>query len=387
MRIAFVVQRYGAEVNGGAEQHCRMVAERLAKHPDVEAVTVLTTCAMDYATWANHYPAGRSVLNGVHVERFEVWFPRLRRAQSLLRQLLTLPHPRLLEWAWLVAQGPFAPSLLRRLRQVRDDHDVFVFFTYLYFPTALGVRQVRRRLLVPTAHDERPIHYRIFRSVFAGPEAIAFNTAEERAFVERVFDVSGKHASVVGCGVELAEPPNEPPQGVGAGPYILYVGRIHSAKGVDALLKHWAAYKANAGGELRLVLAGGGTVPELQSRDDVVSLGFVSEEQKAALLRHCELLVMPSFLESLSLVMLEAWTVGRPVLVNAACDVTRGHVERSGGGATYRDDCEFLTSLEEILNDRALREDMGRRGRAYVENSYAWEVVEARLLQLMSRIQ
>ena len=73
------------------------------------------------------------------------------------------------------------------------------------------------------------------------------------------------------------------------------------------------------GGDLRLVLAGGGTVPGLESRDDVVPLGFVSEEQKASLLRHCELLVMPSFLESLSLVMLEAWTLGRPVLVNGAC--------------------------------------------------------------------
>ncbi len=47
-RIAFVVQRYGEEIIGGADPHCRLLAERLLPWFDVE---VLTTCEYDYLTW------------------------------------------------------------------------------------------------------------------------------------------------------------------------------------------------------------------------------------------------------------------------------------------------------------------------------------------------
>lgn len=67
MKVAFVIQRYGAEVLGGSEQLCRLVAERLAPSHDVE---VLTTCARDYVTWTNEYPEGADRIKGVTVRRF-----------------------------------------------------------------------------------------------------------------------------------------------------------------------------------------------------------------------------------------------------------------------------------------------------------------------------
>ena len=73
MKIAFVVQRYGEEVNGGAELLCRQVAERLSKYFEVE---VITTCAIDYVTWKDEYPSGQDVLNGVVINRFAVDTPR-----------------------------------------------------------------------------------------------------------------------------------------------------------------------------------------------------------------------------------------------------------------------------------------------------------------------
>src|SRR5881409_1848078 len=57
MRLACVIHRFGADIAGGSEGHCRLIAEHLAASHDV---TILTTCARDHITWANHYPAGES---------------------------------------------------------------------------------------------------------------------------------------------------------------------------------------------------------------------------------------------------------------------------------------------------------------------------------------
>ncbi len=404
MRIAFVVQRYGREVNGGAELHCRMLAERLARRAEVEQVTVLTTCAKQYSTWANDYPAGAETLAGVQVERFPVLVERLRPLQSLLAGwIMRLPHPRSLEWLWLLAQGPLAPGLLKRIGEVRDDYDAFIFFTYLYLPTVLGLRRLRaRRILIPTAHDERPIRLGIFRQVFERADAIAYNTEAERQFAEQQLGLAGKRAEVVGCGVELPEAVAEPAAGQARArppPYLLYLGRLDTEKGVDELGHAFLEFKRSRGDrafrsgghpyhgrDLQLVLAGGGALPSLPEHPDIVREGFVSEQRKLALLRDCEALAMPSRYESLSLVMLEAWTLKKPVLVEQRCAVTSDHVRRSKGGLCYHGRAEFARQLARLLDDPALRQRQGEAGQRYVQAHYGWDGIERRLLELAREV-
>ena len=164
MKVAFVVQRYGSEVVGGAETLCRQVAERLSPHLDVH---VLTTCAMEYDRWSNHYPAGKALHNGVTVHRFPVSRERDKRTFERLNRQFSLPggsleYPRG-ELDWMLAQGPRTEELLCHIREHRDGYDAFVFFTYLYYSTFWGLPLVAEKsILLPTAHDEPPIYLDLF---------------------------------------------------------------------------------------------------------------------------------------------------------------------------------------------------------------------------------
>src|SRR3954469_22590923 len=110
MKIAVVVQRYGADINGGAELHARYIAEHLARHAEVR---VLTTCARDYVTWRNELPAGHDTVNGIPVERFRV--RRERDTQDFGRRsarVFTTVHSLQDELAWLASEGPACPALV-----------------------------------------------------------------------------------------------------------------------------------------------------------------------------------------------------------------------------------------------------------------------------------
>ncbi len=370
MKIGFVVQRFGPGVEGGAERHCLELATRLQAGGD--DVQILTSTALHMGRWhQSHFLPGPDTYEGLSVRRFAVedhrgpggvWYKLLReRAKKSPRSLTE-------QWAWLEAQGPTCPDLIAFLEDHREDYDVFVFFTYLYPPTAIGLLRVAdRALLVPTAHDEPPLKREVFRPLFLAPRAILFNTEEERALVHARFHNAHVPSFVGGVGID--EPP---PAEAGAEPApadIVYLGRIDDHKLFDLvpLFRRYAERNAEA----RLVLVGK-PYTKLPEHPRIVAPGFVSEAEKWRLLRSAKAFVMPSEFESLSIVLLEAWAVGTPALVNGRCAVLKGHVERSGGGLSYTDYASFEAGLDTLLTDPG---DRGARGREYVRAHYRWDAI------------
>jgi glycosyltransferase involved in cell wall biosynthesis len=381
VRILIVVQRYGPEVVGGSESHARVVAQRLAKLNEVE---VATTTALDYWTWAPHFGAGESLDGSVRVRRFPVATGRSATFKEVERRLLFEPHPLDDERAWLVAQGPHAPELLEFLHREGKSYDAILFYTYIYEPTAAGLPLVAERAgLISTAHDEEPLKLLPYRALFQLPRAFGFLTPEERDLVRSRFH--NDHIPDEVLGIALDPPPWHDPSPfreryAPRGPLVVYLGQVSEGKGVDELVADWTAYR-EGGGAGTLALAGTARMA-LPERDDLVALGRVSEEDKYALLAAADALVLPSHLESLGIVLLEAWQVGTPCLVSAKNAVTAGQVARAGGGIAYARG-GFADALARVV---ARREELGIAGKAYVAAECTWPVFDARLEQLVDLI-
>jgi glycosyltransferase involved in cell wall biosynthesis len=116
-------------------------------------------------------------------------------------------------------------------------------------------------------------------------------------------------------------------------------------------------------------------------------VGYVTDVEKAALIAGAAVVLMPSALESLSILALEAWALGRPVLANAACRVLEGQCRRSGGGLYYRDLAEFSAMLKLLMSRPDLRRDLGTAGQAYVTREYSWEIAAARTDATLAQIK
>lgn len=384
IRVAFVVQRYGLEVCGGAELHCRWVAEHLAKYFDVH---VITTCSLNHLPWDNYYPEGEEEIGGVKVHRFRVDRQRDHLAfDTLTRKVFGEQHTYLDEIAWIQMLGPHSSDLLRYIASARAEYDLFIFFTYQYFTSVFGLPLVPdKAALVPTAHDDRGIYLDVYNPVFHLPRFIIFNTDTERSMVHWRFDNHRVPNAIVGTGIELQaeiDPCGFLSRYGIEQPYLAYVGRVEPAKGCDTLLDYFAQYKDERGGGLKLVLIGKVEMP-LPRRADVVSLGFVPEREKFEGIAASSVMILPSEHESLSMSNLEAWLMGVPVLVNGYCQVLKDNCLKSNGGLYYTSYEEFAACLDLLLADAGLRASLADNGRRYYEENYSWDAIERKYLEIV----
>ena len=387
MKVGVVVQRYGEDVVGGAELHARWVAERLSGRHEV---VVLTTCAIEYLTWKNEYEPGASTVGGVKVIRFPVAKRRTAEGfDDLSEKVHFFPHTDAEERQWMEEHGPVTPDLLEHLRQHAPQYDALIFFSYRYWTTFHGLRIAPgKSILVPTAEQDRAVHFRIFKDLFRLPAAIAFNTPEERALLLAVSGALDLPGEVVGVGIEDTDvlPPDEIRRRLDVlGDYMVYVGRIEQQKGCSRLFADFIRFVQEGATHLNLVLVGKAVLP-IPTHVNITHLGVLSDSEKLSVMGAARLFVQPSPYESLSMVLLEAWKMGRPALVNGRCDVMRGQVTRAGGGLYYNSYEEFAAALRWLLDHPHEAEAMGRAGRSYFERNYSWEVVLGKYEKLLARV-
>lgn len=404
-KIALIVQRYGNMINGGAEVHARNIATRLTSDYNV---TILTSRALDYHHWKPELPEGESWENGIKIIRFNHPEKGLNAMEAILYVMLKFCFtpmallfkkkykrgrrtPGALEIKFdklkLKKQGPYMPQLLPYLHQNDAGYEAFIFFTYLYYPTAMGISKVAKKsILIPTIHDEPAVYRGIYQEVMSCPAAIFFNTEAELKFSQRIFNMNESSQKIVASGIDIPKivPEKSVLQKYGIqSPYLLYVGRVEEGKGCKELVQWHQDFTQKHPSHLGLVMVGKN---HLHVHGEAIFTGFISEEEKHQIISQAAAIVVPSKYESLSLALLEGFAHGVPGLVNGNAEVLLDHIQQSGAGWSYTNREEFDKVLKELSQHPESAATMGIKGKTYVQARYDWNNIMSQYKETIEKI-
>ena len=391
-KIAFVIPWYAEKIPGGAEMETREVTKHLREAG--MNVEILTTCVKEFVSdWGvNYYPEGTETILGVPVRRFKV---KKRDAKAfdevhinLMNGILTSDE----EEQVFINEMANSPALYKYIPEHKDEYTAFVYIPYMFGTTYFGIKACpEKAVMIPCFHDEAYVYMKIFRELYSQAAGMIFNARPELELTERVYDTENVEKIVMGIGmdVDLKTDPAAFRKKFGINePFIIYAGRKDMGKNVHTLLKYFGEYKKRNPSDLKLVLIGGGEIdiPESAAKD-VIDLGFVDIQDKYDACGAAEFLCQPSKNESFSLVIMESWLCGRPVLVHEHCEVTKNFVRESSGGLYFGDYFEFEGCLDYFLNNKDISAAMGLNGRQYVLRNFDWNIIIDRYREFFEKIE
>jgi glycosyltransferase involved in cell wall biosynthesis len=391
-RATFVVPWYGEKIPGGAEAETRRTAQNLAG-AGVE-VTVLATCLSGLGSdWDHdHYPPGESVEDGVRVIRFPSATRDGARFNALNTRICGGKRISASEEQTFFANMVYSPELFAYLA-AHPEMGPFFFIPYLFTTAAWGpLVHPEKSVIIPCLHDEGYARLISVRHAFESARAVVFHVPAERDLAASLYDLTKTEPLVLGEGVDAewsADAERFRRKYKIKGPFILYAGRKDAGKNVPLLSRYFTRFLADGLGpqDLKLYMIGNLPAPIPPGAEkDIIDLGFVSKQDKYDAYAAADVLIQPSVMESFSLVIMEAWLAGTPVMVHAGCAVTKEHVELSGGGLHFGDYPRFAEGLRILLERPELREKMAQAGREYVLNNFSWPVVTQRFVELIDRL-
>lgn len=390
-KISAVVPRFSSMIRGGAEKHAYDV---LSIFPPNCEITILTSTALDYITWKNYFKPGISSFERFKIERFQNVKTRNIKKFNQISQKLYDKFPNQSseeEQEWLESQGPYCPDLINRIEETQAETDLFIFFSYLYYPILNGLKLVPdKSIFVPMFHDEFPINLRQYKQVYNDKILYAFNTPEERNLFERVFEFKPRKQTIIGTYIKsinhdenLTKTQNQ--KEAKETKILLTIGRMDLGKGIYELVQNFQRWNeiGNKNCELHLI---GANPPKLVSKfasKSIRFLGALSESDKYHEIRNADILINPSSVESFSIVVMEAWSQKTPILVNANSEVLVCHCKRSNGGLWYADFESFVGTLNFMLNNHEICTQMGNNGRKYVEANFSQDVIREKWKNLL----
>lgn len=379
-KIGFVIPWYAENIPGGAEMETREVTKHLkAAGLDVE---ILTTCVKEFGSdWnKNFYPEGEEIVHNVPVKRFKVRKRDTRAFAAVNTKLMNGTVPTAEEQQIFVDEMVNSPDLYKYIKKHSREYTAFVYIPYMFGTTYFGVKTCpEKAVLIPCFHDEAYVYMDIFRSLYSKAAGMIFNARPEYELTKRLYDIENMQTVVMGIGMDtdLTSDAAAFRKKFGISePFIIYAGRKDAGKNVHTLVKYFSEYRKRRVTDLKLVLIGGGEIQiPADVRDYVIDLGFVDRQDKYDAIAASEFLCQPSKNESFSLVIMESWLCGRPVLVHEKCAVTANFARESEGGLYFNDYFEFEGCTDFFLSKKDTAAQMGRNGCAYVKKNFDWDII------------
>jgi glycosyltransferase involved in cell wall biosynthesis len=384
-RFCFVVPRYFEGIAGGAETLMGSLAAKMRERGDY--VELLATCARDNRTWANEFPSGESAVAGTRLLRFPVddrdldkWIP----IQVAIHEGKPVSYDDQLTW---MRESVNSSGLYEYLARNGDSFEAIFFGPYLFGTTFWGSQiHPKKSILIPCLHDESYAYLDLTAAMFRNVRGCLFNAAPEMELARSIYgEIPG---GVVGMGFE---PPEEAeiaglePYFDRSFPYILYLGRKEMGKNAHLLMDYFCQAKGLGliHADTRLVILGGGSFSDLHRQDllergDIIDLPHLSERDKQRVIRHSLYLCQPSTNESFSIVLMEAWMLGTPVVVHGGCPVTKHHVMESAGGLYISSASDLGGVTSYLSQDSNIRSVFAARGLDYVKREFSWDAVLGR---------
>ncbi len=386
-KIGFVIPWFGWDIPGGAEAELRGLVSHLAESG--QAVEILTTCVKQFSSdWSvNYHKQGTKVERGITIRRFKADKRNKSGFAEVNRKLMANQLPLTAEEEAVYSKEMVnSQALYAYLREKQEEYGLYVFIPYMFGTTYHGMQQCfEKSVIIPCLHDESYIYMEIFKAAFPKVRGMIFHARPEYELAERVYDLSQVKAAVLGEGVDTdweSDGQRFREKYHVKEPFILYAGRKDVGKNIYSLLYQFAEYKYSHETDLKLVLIGGGKVDvPADIKDEVYDLGFVDPQDKFDAYGAATVLCQPSKNESFSLVIMESWLCSRPVLVHEACKVTKHFAEVSHGGLYFSDYYEFEKALDFYLENPAVADEMGRLGRRFVMENFAWDVIVKKYME------
>lgn len=409
-KIGFITVRYGLDITGGAEFHCRMLAERLVNKYDVE---VLTTTIKDYTTFIPELKEECDEINGVKIRRFNnnpfdkdlyrKLQKKTKKARKIRRLIYRLKLSNIIfpifpiwnyqkdaEYKLMKHHGFYSDNLLNFIKKHQKEYDVLIFLTYENAITHFGALIApEKTILIPTAHLESMLFRSINSHLFTKVGFIAFNTSTEQEMCRKIFQHKLASNEVISVGVDITPANVDDIQKIKdnlSSPYLLFCGRIVEGK-LNNFLDYFVSFKHKYKIDLKLVLTGDLFMPKVE-HPDIIYTGFVSESEKTALIQNSFAVVNPSIYESLSLIALEALSLGKMVIANKRCNVMIEHESKSKGALVcYKSETDLHKILFNLLNNPIIVKQKGIDGMKYVEENYKWDIIIDKLTNCIERIK
>lgn len=358
----------------------RGLAEHL--HCAGNDIEILTTCVEKFnSDWnVDYYKEGIEFINEVQVRRFKIRKRNVRLFDEINDKLMKNLSVSYAEEELFLKEMVNSPDLYDYIGEHYEDYGVFAFTPYMFGTTFFGIQRcMDKAVLIPCLHDEGYAFMEHFKENFSKVRGMAFLSEPEYIFAHQIYDLRNVCTSVLGTGLDtqiLSDQERFRNKYGIRSPFILYAGRKDAGKNVPLLISYFRKYKLKNETDLKLILMGGGKIEIPQDMvHEIYDLEFVPAQDKYDACAAAEFLCNPSRYESFSLVIMESWLCGRPVVVFAGCEVMVNFVMESNGGLYFNNYSEFEACVNYISSHKEESDRMGRNGREFVISNFDWNIV------------